>query len=318
MAASAQAARDTGVVRVGDEVRGTQSIVAVMSRVWRHPSWTAIEIAWRWAFAAIAVVLVHHYAVQVWRHVSPGPMLVGSVDLRPVTITEPADSAFRIVQAAVVLWPPVFAVARWLGPLLGFLWVLFSAVGRTAKLKRIDRTLEVHAGTQILLATLRLASIAAVFSVWVRGVMWSATTTITDAVAHGREPNLVGFFALVVIGSLVPFVVWSTLSWIFTAAPLMSLERGTGTIASLRHAAGLAGARMKLVEINLVMGITRVALLVLFMVFSACPLPFESVESAAFLEGWTACIFLLYLVASDYFQVIRTVSYLTMLRAFDA
>ena len=318
MAASAQATRDTGVVRAGDEVRGTQSIVAVMSRVWCHPSWTAIEIAWRWAFAAIALVLIQHYAVQVWHHVSPAPMIVGSVDLRPITVTQPTDAAFRIVQAATVLWPPVFAVARWLGPLLGLLWVLFSAVGRTAKLKRIDPALEVHAGTQILLATLRLAAIATVFFVWVRGVMWSATRTITSAVAHGREPNLVGFFALVVIGSLALFIAWSTLSWIFTAAPLVSLERGTGVGESLRRAAGLTGARMKLVEINLVMGITRVALLVLFMVFSACPLPFESVESAAFLEGWTACIFLLYLIASDYFQVIRTVSYLTMLRAFGA
>ena len=43
---------------------------------------------------------------------------------------------------------------------------------------------------------------------------------------------------------------------------------------------------MKLVEINLVMGIVKIALMVLALVFSACPLPFESVATPEFLTWW--------------------------------
>jgi hypothetical protein len=40
------------------------------------------------------------------------------------------------------------------------------------------------------------------------------------------------------------------------------------------------------VEINLVMGIVKIALIVLAMVFSACPLPFESVATPEFMAWW--------------------------------
>lgn len=62
-------------------------------------------------------------------------------------------------------------------------------------------------------------------------------------------------------------------------------------------------------EINLVMGIVKVALLVLALVFSACPLPFESVESPAFLMWWWIGVGVLYLVASAYFHVVRAAAY---------
>ena len=73
---------------------------------------------------------------------------------------------------------------------------------------------------------------------------------------------------------------------------------------------------MKLIEINLVMGVVKVALVVLFMVFSATPLPFESVTTPAFLLWWTAGIGVLYFVASDFFHVARQVAYLELWQAY--
>jgi hypothetical protein len=91
-----------------------------------------------------------------------------------------------------------------------------------------------------------------------------------------------------------------------------------GVVASLRAATGLRGVRMKLVEINLVLGIVKIMLIVLAMVFSACPLPFESVETQGFLAWWWAGVVLLYLVASDFFHVARLVGYLELWRLRDA
>ena len=77
-----------------------------------------------------------------------------------------------------------------------------------------------------------------------------------------------------------------------------------------------AGCRlaMQLAEINLVMGIVKIALIVLAMVFSATPLPFESVATTAFLLWWSLGVAVLYFVASDFFHVARLVAYLDLWR----
>jgi hypothetical protein len=94
--------------------------------------------------------------------------------------------------------------------------------------------------------------------------------------------------------------------------------RNLGPIQSLSAAWRLGEVKGKLVEINLVMGIVKIALLVLAMVFSATPLPFESVATPQFLTIWWIFVGLLYLVASDFFHVARLMGYLHLWRAFEA
>jgi hypothetical protein len=50
------------------------------------------------------------------------------------------------------------------------------------------------------------------------------------------------------------------------------------------------------------------------MVFSAIPLPFEADMSGYALYAWWAFVALLYLVASDFFQVARLAAFLQFLR----
>jgi hypothetical protein len=66
---------------------------------------------------------------------------------------------------------------------------------------------------------------------------------------------------------------------------------------------------MKLVEINLVLGIVKLALIVLAMVFSAIPLPFEAQMSGKGLYIWWAAVGVWYLAASDFFQVARLAAF---------
>ena len=74
----------------------------------------------------------------------------------------------------------------------------------------------------------------------------------------------------------------------------------------------LGPLRGKLMEINLVMGIVKIALIVLAMVFSATPLPFAEVVSGAGLYAWWAVVTVLYLVASDFFQVARVAAFVEL------
>jgi hypothetical protein len=93
---------------------------------------------------------------------------------------------------------------------------------------------------------------------------------------------------------------------------MVAMRRGVGIMAALRGSWGLGGVKAKLVEINLVLGIVKIALIVLAMVFSACPLPFQDVATAEFLAWWWAGVTVLYLVWSDFFHVARLVGYLEL------
>jgi hypothetical protein len=113
------------------------------------------------------------------------------------------------------------------------------------------------------------------------------------------------------------FAVWASSAWVLDTSLVLAGARGGGVGASLYGAVRLGPARAKLVEINLVMGIVKVELIVLAMVLSSCPLPFESVESTTFLAWWWAGVIVLYLVMSDYFHAVRMAAYLAMYRALE-
>ncbi len=72
----------------------------------------------------------------------------------------------------------------------------------------------------------------------------------------------------------------------------------------------------KLVEINLVMGIVKLALVVLAMVLSAAPLPFSDQLGPDALHVVWAVATLFFLVASDYFQVVRLKGFVEFWKMF--
>jgi hypothetical protein len=136
--------------------------------------------------------------------------------------------------------------------------------------------------------------------------------------AAGGEPNLVGYFSLVIVATLGLFTLWAVVSWALSVAPLLAMLKGLGVGGSLAAAFRLGPLKSKLVEINLVMGIVKIALIVLAMVFSATPLPFESVTTPEFLFWWWAGVTVLYFLGSDFFHVARQVAYLQLWRAYES
>jgi hypothetical protein len=284
----------TDVSRTSAPVRGTQSFVGVMAAVWKRPSLTGLELAWRWSFGLIAMGLIWflaHDAVMVW--------VLKARDADAV-LARGGLVARGTADVLAQLWPLLGAVAA---------WSLFAGVGRGRVLRRWDPSLRVRRGTAIVLAMVRAYAYAGLVWLWFTLLVAIARSCVWTPMERGFEPAYVPGFAMAVTVTLLLFVLWAAVSWILRVAPVLAMSRGLGPAESLRAAMRLGPLKSKLIEINLVMGIVKVALLVLAMVFSACPLPFESVESQTFLACWWTGVGVLYLVASDYFHVVRAAAY---------
>jgi hypothetical protein len=302
-----------GVVIAAGTVRGTQSFVHTLSECWRRPSLTALEVLWRWAYGIPALLVLRYEALRILR-ATP----IDFTALRNMTVLDPMGSATTLAKTMEALLPLVLRVALWLAPLMVVAWVVLSAIGRTVVLRRADRRLHSRIGTLIVLQAVRVMALLGSFAVWFWCMERVAEMTVTGPVLAGSEPNLVGYFSLVIVATLGLFTLWAVVSWALAIAPLLAMLRGLGVGGSLAAAFRLGPLKAKLVEINLVMGIVKIALIVLAMVFSATPLPFESVTTPEFLLWWWIGVTVLYFLGSDFFHVARQVAYLRLWRAYES
>jgi hypothetical protein len=309
-------------------VRGTQSLVHTLGRCWQRPSLTGLEVLWRWAIGipALWVVYVQLRRILLLHAGGPdGSMDLGRLGLDKKLMADPVGAAaadpvgvsVKIHDAVSMVWQDVVHVAMWLVPVLLVAWVVVSVVGRTMVLRRMDNTLHTRVGTLIALQAVRMVALVASFAVWFGCLRWAANVAVTQPLVAGNEPNLVLYFAIVIMSTLGLFSAWAAVSWVLSVAPLVAMLRDTGVMASLRAGLRLGPMRGKLVEVNLVLGIVKIALIVLAMVFSATPLPFESVTTPEFLRNWWIGVAIFYFVASDFFHVARLMAYLELWRVYE-
>jgi hypothetical protein len=293
-------------------VRGTQSFVRTLSECWSRPSLTLLEVLWRWTYGVPALALLWHVGSKIVAESS-----LDASALEKMTVTRPLEAAQILAGAMAVLLPPISRVAVWLVPLLLLTWVVWSSLGRSLVLRRADPQLHARLGTTMVLQLIRVIVLAACFFLWLFSLRWAASVAVTGPLERGGDPNLVLYFALAIVLTVGVFAVWAVISWVLSMAPLLAMLRNLGPAASLAAALRLGTLRSKLVEINLVMGIVKVALVVLAMVFSATPLPFESLATQAFLNIWWVIVAILYFIASDFFHVARAVASLKLWRAYE-
>ena len=306
-------------------IRGTQSLVGTLSRCWRQPSVTGLEVLWRWVFGVPALWFVGSQLRQILSAHTDGTLDVARLGLDRAFMADPVGSAAadplgvsaRIGGAVGILLPDILHVALWLVPVLMVLWAVISSGGRTVLLRRMDTTLHRRLGTLIMLQALRMVALLGMFALWFGCLHWVAGVAISAPIASGQEPNLVLYFAMMIVATLGLFTVWAVVSWALAVAPLAAMLKDVGVVESLRASFRLGGLKGKLVEVNLVLGIVKIGLIVLGMVFSATPLPFETVTTPEFLRGWWIGVTLLYFVGSDFFHVVRLRAYLELWRVYE-
>jgi hypothetical protein len=284
-----------------------------MSRVWNTPSLTALEIAWRWLplTLILGVLFLYEQVTGVGVHWSAAALAAVHA-LQSISIFQPAVGVDTVHLAVALLFPqPRAECADLLIQLL--LWNLIAALGRTLVLRRLDPTLQARRLTIFVLGILRTLCLTAAWALWLWLVIAASRIAITNPAARNEEPSLVLFAAMLIVGTLALYCLWAIVSWPLQLAPLLAMRNNLGMLAALRAAVTSAkDLRAKLIEINLVMNIVKLALIVLAMVFSASPLPFTSVATPEFLQVWWTGVILLYFAMSDYFHVVRAAAYLSL------
>jgi hypothetical protein len=289
-------------------LRGTQSLVGFMGWSFRRPSLTVLEVAWRWFFGIPLLLVCWRQEQQI---VAAFP-----VESSGFNSIDPQNPWVAIVQLANVVAyykPPVLAVLHWLVPAAAIVWVVISGLGRNLVLKRIDPRLRFRPTPMIALQAAWLALLALTCWLWFRSMQWVAVTHIT---ATG-DPDLVGYAAWVITLSLAFYTLWALTSWALSIAPLLMLLEDRSAISALGQSLRLGKPfTSKLAETNLVMGIVKLALIVLAMVFSAAPLPFSDELGGSTLHYVWAASTVFYLVANDFFHVVRLKGFIEFWRTF--
>jgi hypothetical protein len=291
-------------------IRGTQSFLATIAECWKRPSLLGLELLWRWAFGIPAASVVAWETYKILSSVS-----LAGTGIAHFSLIDTVTAAQILSATADVLLPPIRDVARWLLPLLAVGWALASGFGRSLVLRRYDPSLRFAPWRMVGLQLLRILVLGASIALWFLALHWAAWNSLS-----GPSPSLVLYFVQAIALSFAIFFFWALVSWVFSIAPLLALLEGTGMIASLRNAlrfgqGSLRGLRSKLVEINLVLGVVKAALIVLAMVFCATPVPFKEEINGTSLYVWWALVGVLYCVASDFFQVARVIGFMELWRA---
>jgi hypothetical protein len=288
------------------QVRGTQSFVHILGECWRRPKLLALELLWRWLVAIPLFIVVGQ---QLWHIYTANAPQIAASGIDSASLADPMGAAAAVAAIYAILAPPILTFLIWFVPLAIVIWAAASGIGRNAVLRAYDPTLPRRWGALVLLQLLRIVFLAASVIFWFASIRWSARVTLT-----GDSPNLITYFALVICLSLAVFMLWAVVSWVFSIAPLIVLLENRSVASSLARSFRLGQLKGKLVEINLVMGIIKIALVVLAMVWSAIPLPFEAVVTGPSLYAWWTVGTILYCIASDFFQVARLVAFIQFWR----
>lgn len=289
-------------------VRGTQLLVEHMIGVLRRPSLIGIEIAWRW-LAGIPILLAAW--AQAWQILAAYPL--ASSGFTSIDAQNPWLAAVQIAGVWNYYVPHVVDVLRWLLPAAALGWVVVSGIGRNLLLRRIDSRLAFRPLAMIALQALWMVLLAVMLCGWFAAIQWVAITHIS---VNG-EPDLVGYAIWNIFLSLGFFAAWALVSWTLSVAPLLMLLERSSAVSALGSSFRLGKAfTSKLAEINLVMGIVKIALAVLAMVFSAAPLPFSDELGPVAMHYVTAASLVFYVVANDYFHVVRVEAFVAFWRIF--
>lgn len=288
-------------------VRGTQLLVEHMGEVFRRPSLVAIEVGWRWLFGIPFLWVCWQ---QMQRILAAYPLESSGLD--SLDAQNPWLAATQISSGFSFYRPQVALAMHWL-PAAAVFWILISGLGRALLLRRLEARMRFRPFIMMAFQGAWLALFALAVWGWLRSMQWAAATHIDVP----GEPNLVGYFIWAIILSLGFFTAFALASWPFTIAPLLAgLEERSllpAFVESLRLGKAFTG---KLMEINLVLGIVKLALIVLAMVFSAAPLPFSSELGNGSLRMAAEASLFFYLVANDFFQIVRLKAFLEFRELF--
>jgi len=274
----------------------------------RHPAVVALEVGWRWLFG-IPFLLVCWMRLQYVLTVLT-PEEAGLTNLNS---QNPWAAVGQLSRAWWQYQPLIAHELRTLAPVAAIAWVLISAFGRNVALKVAEPGIRFRPAAMVMLQTAWLIVFGGICVGWFRSIGWVAATHLRGA----NEPDLIGFAIWLIFLSLGFFTLWALLGWIVSVAPVLMLLEECSAPSALRLAFRLERPfTSELFEIGMVMGIVNLALIVVAMVLSAAPLPFSDELGGNALHVVWAGATIFYLIAHDYFQIVRMKCFIQFWKIF--
>jgi hypothetical protein len=291
-----------------EQIRGTQTLVEQMGWMLRHPAVVVVEVGWRWLFGIPFLLICRARLDHIASVLTPEASGLSSVDP-----SNPWLAAGQLSRAIAKYDPLIAHELRWLLPIAAVAWIVISGFGRSFVYRQMEPGLRFRPLAMVPLQTVWLILFGGICWGWFRSISWVASTHFP---ASG-EPDLIGLAIWAIFLSLGFFTLWALVGWVVSVAPVLMLMEGCSAFSALRRALRLERPfRSELFEIGMVMGIVNLALMVVAMVLSAAPLPFgDQLGAQALHVVWTgATVF--YLIAHDYFQVVRLKCFIQFWKIF--
>jgi hypothetical protein len=280
-----------------EQVRGTQTLVHQMGWMLRHPAVVAVEVCWRWLFGIPFLLVCWMRLQHVLTILSPQES-----GLSDINSQNPWIGAAQLSRASWKYQPLIAHELRWIAPVAVLAWIVISAFGRNLAMKMAEPGLRFRPAAMMALQSVWLALFGGICWGWFHAVAWAAASHFGTT----SEPDLIGFSIWLIFLSLAFFTVWALVGWAVSVAPVLMLLEKCSAPSALTLALKLGRPfTSELVEIGMVMGIVNLALIVLAMVLSAAPLPFSNELGGDTLHVVWAGAAVFYLIAHDYFQVVR-------------
>jgi hypothetical protein len=264
--------------------------------VLRDPALLLIEVAWRWAFGTICIVVCAVLAIIATKNVSVSRFA-------SISQMNPWESAQTIASFLVALGAALLRAGLFAAVFLAFCWIVLSALGRRATLIRsgLGKGADLRGcfGIGTVRALLTLGAILA----WVlAGLAAGAAAAVTTT---NGLPNLWLILLILVPALLVIAGTWSLANWYLSLAPLYGEGSWTQAVASVWKLTKLR--RDEVLEISIATGVMRFVLFVAALMLSFAV---SAVITNPRVFAWDfVAIALLYFLVADFLSIARLAAF---------
>ena len=264
--------------------------------VLRDPALLLIEVAWRWAFGIICIVVCAVLAIMATKNVSASRFA-------SISQMNPWESAQTIASFLASLGAALLRAGLFAAVFLAFCWIILSALGRRATLLRSGLGKGADLRGCFGINTVRaLLTLTAIFAWVLAGLAAGAAVAVTTTSAL---PNPWLILLILVPALLVIAGTWSVANWYLSLAPLYREGSWTQAVAGVWRLTKLR--RDEVLEISIATGVMRFVLFV-----SALMLSFAVsavITNPRVFAGDFMAIALLYFLAADFVSIARLAAF---------
>ncbi len=265
----------------------------------KNPKLVLLEVAWRWSFGLLALLLLWWAIVSVLHRVT-----ISDADWAALRSLNLHDTPQTLAKIVVLFWEDFLLMLAALLSALALAWMITATWGRAATLYILTKRNNTRAvaGLTLLRILLFLATLlATVFAV--EGAAWVSTPA-----ADAAEPNWMLYLLMVLIALPLIMTAWGILNWVLSLAPLFAVREQKGAFTSLAAAFRSLRCNRKVYwSVSGVYGLYRGAALVTLTVTGLVLL---ALSQSKIVLGLLLALLLLYFAFADLLYVARLAAYL--------